>query len=120
MNRSVSNDPSNLWLRLQGFGDRGRDCATYGTRPCNLKTRLIDSFCKQPAGEKDYAQQDVNAVVGLAEIQRSHVPHPVGSSSKRHSQNTEREINHAEDQRKHLCCRQSACKAKIQCENTRE
>ena len=92
-------DPCNLWFRLQGFGDRGRNCATYGTLPCNLKARLIDSFCKQPACEKDYAQQDVNAVVGLAQVQRADVPHPFHSRiAERHSQNTKREINHAEDQ----------------------
>src|SRR6185295_3129218 len=53
-------------LRLQGVGDRGRKRATSGTLPCNLKTRLIEFFSKQPAGQKDYAQQAVNAVIRFA------------------------------------------------------
>src|SRR5215208_6581943 len=59
----------NQWLRLQGVGDRGRKRATYGTLPCNLKARLVDSFSKQPTGQKDDAEQDVNAVIGLAKRQ---------------------------------------------------
>jgi len=39
-----------------------------GTLPCNLKTNLIGCFCKQSAGQKDDAEQHVNAVVDLAEM----------------------------------------------------
>lgn len=80
-------NPSDQWLRLQGFRDQGRECATYGTRPCNLKSNLIDPFRKQPACEKDNAQQDVNAVVGLAEVKciGHKGPHAVNPDAERHS-----------------------------------
>ena len=95
-------------------GDRGRERATYGARPCNLKARLTACFGKEPTCQKDHAQQDVNAVVGLAEIQHARdVPQAIRWLSQGHSQNTEREINHAEDKREDLRSGQSSSEAEI-------
>jgi len=72
------------WLRLQGFRVSGRECVTYETRPCNLKAKL-SSFRKQPAGEKDNAEQYVNAVIRLAQVQWTNHPHAVRRCAERQS-----------------------------------
>jgi hypothetical protein len=59
------------FVPLCGSGCKGVELADASaplteTLPCNLKVRLIDSFSKQPADEKDDAEQDVNAVVRRA------------------------------------------------------
>src|SRR5205085_9931785 len=89
------------------------------TLPCNLKVRLIDSFSKQPADEKDHAEQDVNAVVRRAEMKRSDHPHAFSACAQRHAQNAERKINDTEDQAKDLCPRQSSSKTEIKRDCTR-
>lgn len=88
------------WFRLQGFGDRGRECATYGTLPCNLKAKLRALLSKQSAGQKDDAQQHVNAMIDLAQMKRANHPHAclrTFGTTQRHSQNSQREINHTEN-----------------------
>ena len=47
------------------------------TLPCNLKARLIESFGKQPAGQKDYAEQGMDDVIGLPKMERADYPHPI-------------------------------------------
>src|SRR5215208_4694921 len=108
----------NPWLRLQGVGDRGRKCATYGTLPCNLKARLVDSFSKQPTGQKNDAEQDVNAVIGRAKRQGGSKgsEHAILPGAKCDSQNTERKVNDTENKGKGLCSGQSSRKAEIKCE----
>jgi hypothetical protein len=50
-------------------------------RPCNLKSNS-GFLGKQSAGQKDDAEQDVKTVVHLAQLQRSHVTHFLGTSTK--------------------------------------
>jgi hypothetical protein len=38
------------------------------TRPCNLEAQTSGFLGKQSAGEEDDAEQNVNAVIGLAEM----------------------------------------------------
>lgn len=83
----------NLWFRLQGFGVRGRECATYETLPCNLKAKLANFFREQPAGQKDDTEQGVNAVIDLAKVQRSYHPRAVWRGAQPEPQNTQRKIN---------------------------
>ena len=90
------------------------------TLPCNLKAKLIHSFGKQPAGQKDYAEQDVNAVIGLAEVQWSNHPHAILARAQRHSQNAEREINHAKNKRKNFAADKVPAKPKIKCDGARD
>ena len=56
----------NQWLRLQGLEIADASAPLTEAPPCNLKARLIDSSGKQSAGQEDYAEQDVNAMIGLA------------------------------------------------------
>jgi hypothetical protein len=46
----------------------GRWCVTYEFVLATWKLKASGFFRKQPAGEEDNAQQDVNAVIGLAEM----------------------------------------------------
>ena len=61
--------------QVAGIRVRGAIGVDYGTRACNLKLmttqvacELFNFFSKQPAGEKQDAQQDVDTVVGCSEV----------------------------------------------------
>ena len=77
----------------------GRWCVTYETRPCNLEAETSGFLGKQSAGEEDDAEQDVNAVVGLAELEWTNHPHSIRRLAEGHAQDSKRHVNDAEYER---------------------
>src|SRR5213595_689682 len=59
----------------------------------------------------------MNAVVGLAQMQRANHPHALGPGAECHAQDAECQIDNTKNKGEDLCSRESTGKAEIECDH---